>query len=143
MQKVIGDMLGYAKNNLGFIVTSTVVGVAVGTLNSVEPPRSRFPPAISTNLQLVTALTALEEVLPEPRLMTKLVFNCERLCALEFNAYTGAQYLAVVLLNDIQRELHSFRVIPWLSEDLSELEDGVMTAVLAVQSNIGVEFCSL
>lgn len=136
----VSSLLGYAKNNLGFIVTSTIVGAALGTLTDAKPPCSRFPPAISTNLQLVTALSAMEEVLPDPRLMTKLVLHCERLCTLEFNAYSGAQYLAVVVLNDIQRELHSFRVIPWLSEDLFELEEAVMQAVLNVQNNIGVEF---
>jgi hypothetical protein len=45
-------------------------------------------------------------------------------------------------MNDIQRELYSFRVIPWLTEDLSEIEDGIMQAVLAVQNNIDVEFKS-
>lgn len=134
------QLLSFAKHNLGFIVSSTVVGAAIGQLTSAKPPDSRFPPAISTNLQLVTALTALEEVLPNPLMMAKLVLHCERLCALEFNAYTGAQYLAVVVMNDIQRELYSFRVIPWLTEDLSEIEDGIMQAVLAVQNNIDVEF---
>jgi hypothetical protein len=141
MQKV-ASLFGHAKNNLGFIVTSTLVGAAIGSLTSAKPPCSRFPPAISTNLQLVTALSALEEVLPNPLLMTKLVLHCERLCTLEFNAYSGAQYLAVVVLNDIQHELHSFRVIPWLSEDLFELEEAVMQAVMNVQNNIGVEFAT-
>jgi len=135
-------LLSFAKHNLGFIVSSTVVGAAIGQLTSAKPPDSRFPPAISTNLQLVTALTALEEVLPDPLMMGKLVLQCERLCALEFNAYTGAQYLAVVVMNEIQRELYSFRVIPWLTEDLSEIEEGIMQAVLAVQNNIDVEFKS-
>ena len=135
-------LLSFAKHNLGFILSSTVVGAAIGSLTSAKPPDSRFPPAISTNLQLVTALTALEEVLPNPLMMAKLVLLCERLCTLEFNAYTGAQYLAVVVMNDIQRELYSFRVIPWLTEDLSEIEDGILQAVLAVQNNIDVEFKS-
>lgn len=133
-------LLSFAKHNLGFIVSSAVVGAAIGKLTSAKHPDSRFPPAISTNLQLVTALAALEEVLPNPLMMAKLVLHCERLCTLEFNAYSGAQYLAVVIVNDIQRELHSFRVIPWLTEDLSEIEDGVTQAVLAVQNNIDAEF---
>jgi hypothetical protein len=140
MAQLAAQFLRFAKPNLAFIASSVVFGVAAEACMSVPAPTSRFPHAISTNNQLVLALSALEEVLPNPKLMTELVRQCEALCSLEFNKYAGAHYLATSIVDQIQKELATFRVIPWLSDDLQELEDAVMESVRAVQTNISVNF---
>jgi hypothetical protein len=44
------------------------------------------------------------------------------------------------MVGQIQTEVEAFRTIPWLSDDLPELEHDVMEAVRAVQTNISVNF---
>jgi hypothetical protein len=101
---------------------------------------SRFPKSIATNIQLVTALTSLEDVLPNPLMMGPLVKLCEGLCCLEFQPYLGARYLATEMVRQIEIEVKKFRVIPWLTEDLAEIEAGVMDAVHVIQTNISANF---
>ena len=136
----LAQLFQFARPNAMLLASSVVVGAVVDKCFSLPGPMSRFPPGISSNLQLVSALTALEEVLPDARLMTKLVKMCESLCRLEFDSYSGAQYLATQIVSQIKQEIVSYRVIPWLAEDLPELEDAVMEAVKAVQTNISVNF---
>lgn len=136
----LAKLFQFARPNAMLLASSMVVGAVVDKCFSLNGPVSRFPPGISANLQLVSALTALEEVLPNPLLMTNLVKLCESLCRLEFDSYGGAQYLATQIVGQIKQELLTYRVIPWLTEDLPELEDGVMDAVQAVQTNISVNF---
>ena len=140
MADLAAQLIRFAKPNLAFILSSVALGAAAEACMAAPLPKSRFPQATSTNNQLVLALSALEDVLPEPRIMTELVRRCEMLCQLEFNNYGGAHYLATNMVNQIQTELASFRVIPWLTDELPELEKAVMEAVQAVQTNITVNF---
>jgi hypothetical protein len=136
----LSQLLQFVRPNAMLLASSMVVGAVIDKCFSMPGPVSRFPPGISSNLQLVTALAALEEVLPDARLMTNLVKMCESLCRLEFDSYSGAQYLATQIVSQIKQEIVSYRVIPYLTEDLPELEDAVMDAVRAVQTNISVNF---
>jgi hypothetical protein len=140
MSGLAAQLIRFAKPNLAFILSSVALGAAAEACTRVPLPKSRFPHAISTNNQLVLALSALEDVLPDARIMTALVRRCEMLCQLEFNTYGGAQYLATSMVGQIQTEVEAFRTIPWLSDDLPELEHDVMEAVRAVQTNISVNF---
>jgi hypothetical protein len=136
----LSQLLQFVRPNAMLLASSMAVGAVIDKCFSMPGPVSRFPPGISSNLQLVTALAALEEVLPDARLMTNLVKMCESLCRLEFDSYSGAQYLATQIVSQIKQEIVSYRVIPYLTEDLPELEDAVMDAVRAVQTNISVNF---
>jgi hypothetical protein len=140
MSELLSQLVRFAKPNLAFILTSVALGAAAEACTTVPLPKSRFPKAIATNNQLVLALSALEDVLPTPRIMTELVKRCEMLCQLEFSNYGGSHYLATSMVDQIQSELASFRVIPWLTDELPELEKAVMDAVQAVQTNITVNF---
>lgn len=125
-------MLLAASVGLGVVVEKIVTESS----NSV----CRYPDAIAANIQLMTALTALEDVLPNPRMMVKLVSLCEGLCRLEFNHYMGSHYLANDMVGQIKNELKTFRVIPWLTEDLIEIEAAVMEAVQVIKTNICINF---
>ena len=131
----------YAKPNAMLLAASMGLGAVIEKVVT-ESSKSvcRYPDAIAANIQMMTALTALEDVLPNPRMMAKLVNLCEGLCRLEFNHYLGAQYLAHDMVSQIKSELKTFRVIPWLTEDLIEIEAGVVDAVQVIQTNICVNF---
>jgi hypothetical protein len=131
----------YAKPNAMLLATTMAVGAMVEKgISASLKLECRYPKAIASNLQLMTALTALEDVLPNPRLMANLVRLCEGLCQLEFKPYLGARYLALEMVSQIETEVKRFRVIPWLTEDLADIEAGIMEAVKIIETNISANF---
>lgn len=137
----LSGLWAFAKPNAMLLATTMALGALVErSITASSSSESRFPRAIASNIQLVTALTSLEDVLPNPLMMGPVVRLCESLCRLEFQPYMGARYLAIEMVRQIEAELIKFRVIPWLTEDLIDIEVAVMDAVRVVQTNISVNF---
>ena len=132
----------FAADNTGFLVATAVGGGVLAHVMCASDPVGKYTAAIATNLELVGALDSLEQALPHPQLLTKLITLCDALCRLEFEHVQGARYRAIELSRAIRVELKTFRAIPWMEDDMDDFEQACLVAIDGVLNNIHHELSS-
>ena len=134
----------FAMYNAPLATSLVVAGGLVGWATSLNnDSQSRFPNAIAYNGEVVSALEALEEVLPTPKLLHQVVCLVNQLCLLEHTPTFNSTYIAVELEGKIAAELTRLTRIPWLEEAIVEYNQRLITALSSVTTNISHEVARL